>query len=627
MIPRSPSIGLWLILTTSAWAQILSPSEIDWKKVRAQQPNGLHLSLRVPKISYYQGEIIEATLTFTNTSSTPYKIWTGGRSVRLPDVAFHATDIGGNFAADPLNRYTRGIGLDGGGPGGEIQLGTWETRCPLNEWLSFPYPGVYKIFAYSVRVESLGTLGGAPVELVSDPVFITIEPLSQENDVAIVTQAASLLNGDPESAIRAAMILRYLNTPLARAALFPHLQEHHLQRNVLLALLTAPSNEPWAAKTLRAVREGLIPFDYYILQSYSELKTAALWQQKAGIVKNDELTPLEWSRVADEAQRELMDAAIFACGSQGPQYHKILLTLLNLHPGNRQAIKATLSAVQTELSPAEADQLISNEVIYDDDFLPLLRKSLSAPQYSSSALRVLSKLRPEEARPLIVEDLYRPKNHYRAEALFSLPARPLPELEPFFRGEMAKKRPGNPELLAKAMNRYGTDDLFPEITAFYNARFEQWNTATQASLLKYWMRHDVAAGVDALKRSLYSRAKTRAHADILNKTVGEEWHEEALPLVCESLEDEDPEVVFSAIWVLEKHASPEWMTASVTALERTFRTIEGNDLAAYNKACGTARLLLQSKRWPAHTDQRQHLEKLIIQKPKKSPSFPSHITL
>lgn len=107
MIPRSLGIALSFFATTSLLAQFLTPETVDWQEVRARQPEGLVLTIDLPKTTFRQGEVVDAMLTFRNTSSTPYHLWvgTGDRSGRIPDIAFYAVDAKGKSVADPLRWY------------------------------------------------------------------------------------------------------------------------------------------------------------------------------------------------------------------------------------------------------------------------------------------------------------------------------------------------------------------------------------------------------------------------------------------------------------------------------------------------------------------------------------------
>lgn len=83
---------------------VLEASSFDdrWTTVRKAEPKGLTLSLDLPKKTFYQGEVIPATLVFKNTSSNFYHMWIGtyDRSGRIPDIAFFGTEEHTRFPKD-----------------------------------------------------------------------------------------------------------------------------------------------------------------------------------------------------------------------------------------------------------------------------------------------------------------------------------------------------------------------------------------------------------------------------------------------------------------------------------------------------------------------------------------------
>ncbi len=78
-----------------------------WEHIRQGQPPGVDLKLILPKTTFFQGELIPATLEFSNHSAVPYAVWRGSydRSGRLTDTSFHARDSRGNLLPDPLDWY------------------------------------------------------------------------------------------------------------------------------------------------------------------------------------------------------------------------------------------------------------------------------------------------------------------------------------------------------------------------------------------------------------------------------------------------------------------------------------------------------------------------------------------
>ncbi len=127
--------------------------EATWQQMRGRQPAGLMLESKLPKTEFHQGEIIPATLTFKNTSTNRYHLWTGNydRSGRIPDIAFRAEGEDRRAVIDPLGWYFASQGYAGGGLGNEQDLWQWSITLPANQWLRFDRPGTYPVYAFSSR--------------------------------------------------------------------------------------------------------------------------------------------------------------------------------------------------------------------------------------------------------------------------------------------------------------------------------------------------------------------------------------------------------------------------------------------------------------------------------------------
>ncbi len=270
---RFLTLALACIAATPSPARVIRAKEVDWQVIRNAEPPGLGLRVELPKTTFYQGEIIPATLVFTNTGPLR-EIWTGtsDRSGRLPDMVFIATDEAGQRVADPLEWYRLRTFFSGGGAD-YAPLGEWRITLVANEWLRFDRPGRYTLFAASARpYETAGI-----TKLVSDPVAITIAPLSQEDERRITTTAAREVELHDQWAQEAITTLRHLGTPASRAALLRLVAEPG-SFDALAAFYTAPDPEEAAKVVLRAVRRGKLPLNQSVEDLYTTLKTASFYR-------------------------------------------------------------------------------------------------------------------------------------------------------------------------------------------------------------------------------------------------------------------------------------------------------------------------------------------------------------
>ena len=119
----------------------------------AANPPGLSLSLSVAKPSYFIGERIPVTLTYSNTSEARCQVWTApySRGYRIPDISFFVDGEAGGYC-DPLFTFLT-IAFSGGGFGSYAELGTYSQTFDLNEWVRFDKPGTYRLYGTTGRMQ------------------------------------------------------------------------------------------------------------------------------------------------------------------------------------------------------------------------------------------------------------------------------------------------------------------------------------------------------------------------------------------------------------------------------------------------------------------------------------------
>ncbi len=630
---HSPWAVLSLIALASVQAQFVTPEAVDWEKVRAAQPDGLSLKMEISKNAYHLGQVIDATLTFSNTSLQPYHLWVGthDRSGRIPDIAVYAFDADGNPVADPLRWYFERGGM-GGGLGNVQDLGEWKITLPANQWLRFAKPGTYTLRAFSNRVQKgdrfeQGNRQENRVELVSDPVSISIGELNPAEEQRIIGEAVAQLASGGKEAEAGAATLRYLGTPASRAALLPFLSSGPRSFSAMMAFYAAQNPAEEAPTILEAVRSGKLKFNPGLSHLYGTLKSAGFrFTPLLKTREEQEALGKRFQAAFRQAADEITAAATAATGGKGPDFYQTIIATLFQDPVKRPQARVELVKIQLELTPEQGDTILRSWKDFGgEDFLPLVRKLAGPPSYNPNALKALAAIKPEEARPLVIEDIQREKPRYLipkaasriANApLLTLPPKPIPELDLYFEVQLSKEHPPKLDLLMDSIDRYGSPALLPGVIKFYLPKEGEWACDIQKDVLRFWLRHDPPAGLEALKRALDSREHTRCYTSVLSGVLLEEWSEAALPIVTAALDDPDPEVVASAIKVLEAHTDAAHLGPSLIALQRISASATKQNLPAYHAARGTAQQLLQSTRWKPDPEQRRQLEALAAARPR-----------
>ncbi len=296
----------------------------------------------------------------------------------------------------------------------------------------------------------------------------------------------------------------------------------------MMALYAAPNPAEEAPTILDAVRTGKIKFDPGLTQIYATLKTADFrFSPFPKTPEEQEALGKKFQAAFQAASEEITAAATAATGGKGADFYQTIMTTLFQDPVKRPQARAELVKVQLELTPEQGDTILRSWKDFGgDDFLPLVRKLVGPPWYNPNALKALAQINPDEAGPLIVEDIQREKPRYLipkaasqiANApLLALPAKPIPELEAYFRDQLKEEFPKNLDLLMAAIARYGTAGLLPDVIKFYAPKQGKWACSIQADVLRFWLRNEPSGGLDAVKRALASRESTRCYTSVLSR--------------------------------------------------------------------------------------------------------------
>jgi len=636
------SFFLFLAVAWNCLAQD-KESRRPWQEVRDQQPAGVHLTMTLPKTHYHMGEVITATLKFSNETAVVYHLAgpSGGRSGRVQDVAFRAKAEDGSFVSDPLQWYLENHFLMGGGGGTEKRLGDWGFSLAANQWLQFERPGTYQLYAWSSCLSAgerykPGEKPPARVELVSDPVTITIEPLTAEEEKKIIDEAVQVLKGprqpgrfDP--AFDAMERLRFLQTPAAGDVLLQYVDASY-SGEAWFAFLGRPNYAASAAHILALVQEGHLGLSEGLLYLYGTLKSGSF---------RDLLVGGSGQRPDLAAREELYLAArgVIEQGGSSSAFFADLLAWYQRNPQDPQ-IRSLLIQRQLELPQKQIDLVFGDDVwrmedkglLVEKDFLPLIRELAKPESHLPNALEALAKLAPEEAKRIVVEDVrlnrpvYQPPpNVYPGNrdfrALAALPDRELPELDAPLRERLARDSQNGPGLEATMLlvDRYATKALLPDVLRFFQGREGHWQCVLQAAVLRYWIRCDRVAGLESLERALGKNGPddTGCYRMVLTDVLEKNWVDDAMPLVLGALNNDDPEVVRNAVKLLEAHAGPETAEKIIAKIEAA-----AGDLPKDSKrrdqqlrlSRSLIRSLLENKRWTLTHAQLERLQKLTTER-------------
>jgi len=192
--------------------------------------------------------------------------------------------------------------------------------------------------------------------------------------------------------------------------------------------------------------------------------------------------------------------------------------------------------------------------------LPLAKLPIKPEQFLDDTLcdyvflRLLES-KPEVVRPLILEDLRRPKPLLAWCVLQALPDKELPELDDVL---LTNLNNPNSDLwkITPLIERYASKNILPQVIAYYrNVRERGWACAPQTAILRYWLKHDRPAALQAIEKAVNFRASTGCYHTVLGETLHDSFDTDAEKLAQKFVNDPDPEVAADAKNLFAKHGS------------------------------------------------------------------------
>jgi hypothetical protein len=195
-----------------------------------------------------------------------------------------------------------------------------------------------------------------------------------------------------------------------------------------------------------------------------------------------------------------------------------------------------------------------------DALLPLAKLPTKPEQFLDDTLcdhvfLYLLDLKPEVVRPLILEDLRRPTPLLAWCVLQALPDKELPELDEVL---LANLKNPNSDLwkITPLIERYATARIMPQVIAYYqNVRERGWACAPQTAVLRYWLKHDRPAALQAIEKAVNFRKSTGCFKLVLWETLHDSFDGDAENLARKYVSDSNPEVAADAKHLLAQHGS------------------------------------------------------------------------
>jgi hypothetical protein len=544
----------------------------------------LELTTRDGQTRFREGEIVGLSLAFMSSAPGKYQADTRGydRSGRLGIEAFC---IDPATARDPLADYYAGInGFVGGGLGGYEALSStpYRVAVELNEWWTLP-AGRFQMRVVSHRLQraaAKGEPGNGPVEvpLISNSIAIEVVPATSEWQAAQLSTAIAALDSSAElTAKHGARILRFLGSVASTRELARRYWTLNDQPNgwdLMFGLFGSPERQVAIDAMKAAIVDPAhaISLDFIHTLSLLELQASVNYR----LPRFDPTNRDEWTRIFERKNaaydasvaRHVAELAAVVDKKTASARGASVDALLTAPPGvpiDREQMRRMLIDAWDTLPLRTRNELILSRwnEIGGPELLPLLRRIVNGPAGlprrsdqvdRGTAVRRIYELAPDEGRDVILREIRDVKGDIEIGVLGILPEREIPALDASLVASLQLGR-GTSDVNYQLLSRYASVSPLSDVQRIYEPRRGRWACASQASMLRYFLRVAPDYGVAEVKAALAQRQSTHCYSMLLPDLKDAVADPRVEVLAIAALDDSDSEVVRYAAEALGRYGS------------------------------------------------------------------------
>ena len=554
-------------------------------------PTDVRLTVRVQtgQSTFRIGEVIPLELSFSSTSPNKYQFDNASydRSGRLNAETF-AIEPGAGWD-DPLALYFRSFQcFIGGGLRGISPLSTQPTiiHLELNEWVRFKEPGRYRVTVTSSRVSKTGSSSIlSSVQVTSNELTLTLISPTKQWQESILQAATAALDGPPQTTSarpdqtrpdqsdarkQAVKTLRYLGTADAAREMARRIGGEW-DWEFKLGLAGSPSKEAGLEEMNKLLVDPKFPVTEQFLTAMSVIAVP----DGAGDDR-----PAQRDKAEEQFRRDLALAVADKEGkaravSANTIVEDAVIRLHALPPDLKRRLTRDLIADFDQLPLEKQSELIQYRwaALDHQQMLPLLRtlaqryrdfpelREMHASQFNNltaSALQHWYEMAPDEARPVVIQEILRPKPRFSTGVLGILPDEELPEVEQSLAEHLNPQQ--NYETIANVallIERYATPAIEARVTNFLDPVLGKEACDVQEALLAYLLKVDPEGARPRIESAIGARGEgfSACNRMLLPEVARLQNHPVLEDIAIKSLDDLDPQVVAGAAAYLKDYGS------------------------------------------------------------------------
>jgi hypothetical protein len=567
-----------------AFALLLAASAAHTQTGTTPSDVKLTAAFRGDQSTFRVGEVIPLDLSFTSSAPGKYQFdnATYDRSGRLNAEGFSVEPKSG--WDDPLELYFRSYAcFMAGGLRGFQTLSNKPTvvHLELNEWVRFHEPGRYRVTITSSRVSKNKASFFSGDKVTSNVLTLTIvNPNKEWPDSTLKAAIAVLDTPTPTTPLRqdpldrrreAAKTLRYLGTPAAARAMARRITGGEFDWDFKLGLAGSPAKDAG----LQEMETLLVDPKFAVVDLFLDAMSVIAVPDDAG-----EDRPAQKEKAEERFRHDL---ALAVGDKEGTARAVSANTVVEDSAAHSLTLPAAVTRSLTRELIAGFDDLPTEKQVEliqyrwsaldHEEMLPLLRtlaqqyhdfselremKAYQSNSLSASALQHWYEMAPEEARPVVLQEIARPKPRFSADVLGMLPEKDLPEVESILVEHLNAHQDyevnGN---LASLIARYATQAVEARVTNFLDPILAREACAVQDPLLAYLLKVDPEGARPRIETAMSARgAGFSACNHMLLTEVAQLQNDPLLQeIAIKNLDDADPQVVGSAAEYLKEYSS------------------------------------------------------------------------